>query len=111
VRVGRLSINADTWSALCDGEPLNLTRLEFRIVYCLASHFGRVTATDRLLRFVWRDDGGDGNVLKTHISHIRQKLSQAGTGLSITAVPNIGYVLNDDAGAVTQDALARSNVS
>jgi DNA-binding winged helix-turn-helix (wHTH) protein len=54
-----------------------------------------VTATDRLLRFVWRDDGGDGNVLKTHVSHIRQKLQQANSGLAITAVPNVGYILTD----------------
>lgn len=102
LRVGNLKIDPDNWTAVCNGRPIGLTRLEFRILYCLASHFGRVTATERLLRFVWRDDGGDGNVLKTHISHIRQKMSQAASGLAISAVPNVGYVLNEaDAPALT----------
>jgi DNA-binding response OmpR family regulator len=111
LEVGRLTINPDTWSATCNGESVNLTRLEFRILYCLASHFRRVTATERLLRFVWRDDGGDGNVLKTHVSHIRQKLLNAGTGLVITAVPNVGYVLNESDGARYADSMSRSNAS
>jgi DNA-binding response OmpR family regulator len=111
LQVGRLAINPDTWSTTCNGETVNLTRLEFRILYCLASHFRRVTATERLLRFVWRDDGGDGNVLKTHISHIRQKLLQAESGLAITAVPNVGYVLNETEQVTFPGALARSNAS
>jgi DNA-binding response OmpR family regulator len=54
-----------------------------------------------LLRFVWRDDGGDANVLKTHISHVRQKLAAAGVRLQINAVPGIGYVLKQEEDAVT----------
>jgi DNA-binding response OmpR family regulator len=110
LQIGRLSIDRDAWSVSCDEQPLKLTRLEFRILYCLASHFGRVTPTDRLLRFVWRDDGGDGNVLKTHISHIRQKLAQGGTGLAITAVPNVGYAL-DDRDPASLAPMARTHVS
>lgn len=110
VQVGRLTIDPDTWSVMCDGEAISLTRLEFRILYCLASHFQRVTPTERLLRFVWRDDGGDGNVLKTHISHIRQKLANAGSNLAITAVPNVGYQLLES-DVSYRDTSARSNAS
>jgi DNA-binding response OmpR family regulator len=109
--VGRLAIDPDNWSVTCEGEPISLTRLEFRILHCLASHFRKVTSTERLLRFVWRDDGGDANVLKTHISHIRQKLMQGTTGLVITAVPNVGYVLNDAENAGYLSEVARSNAS
>ena len=88
-----LTIDPDTWSVSHKDRPLNLTRIEFRILYCLAAHFGRVTPTDRLLRYVWSGEGGDSNVLKTHLSHVRQKFAANGIPLSITAVPNIGYVL------------------
>jgi DNA-binding winged helix-turn-helix (wHTH) protein len=57
-----------------------------------------VTPSDRLLRFVWRDDGGDVNVLKTHISHVRQKLSAAGVQIQINAIPGIGYMLKTEDG-------------
>lgn len=105
VQVGPLSIDPDTWSATCYGEGIGLTRLEFRILHCLASHYQRVAATERLLRFVWGGEGGDANVLKTHISHIRAKLARAGTGLGITAIQNVGYVLNE-APAPAQDPRA-----
>lgn len=111
IRVGRLVIDPDTWTVLSDGASVGLTRLEFRILYCLASHFRRVAPTDRLLRFVWRDEGGDANVLKTHISHIRQKLAHAGSELLITAIPNVGYALNDAGAETFDDVAARSNAS
>jgi DNA-binding response OmpR family regulator len=96
--VGELTMDPDTWSATCGDRRLSLTRLEFRILYCLASHAGRVTPSDRLLRFVWRDEGGDVNVLKTHISHVRQKLSAAGVQIQINAIPGIGYMLKTEDG-------------
>lgn len=109
-----LAIDPDTWSVSYDGQPLSLTRIEFRILYCLASHFGRVTPTDRLLRYVWSGEGGDSNVLKTHLSHVRQKFGAKGIPLSITAVPNIGYVLRAAVAAGEVDEpgeAARSHVS
>lgn len=109
-----LTIDPDTWSVSHDGRPLSLTRIEFRILYCLAAHFGRVTPTDRLLRYVWSGEGGDSNVLKTHLSHVRQKFAAKGIPLSITAVPNIGYVLRS-VEAVAEidesDIASRSHVS
>jgi DNA-binding response OmpR family regulator len=112
--VGGVIINPDTWTVTYQDAPVGLTRLEFRILHCLASHFNRVTPTGRLLSFVWQDDGGDTNVLKTHISHVRQKLSGVGARLIITAVPNVGYMLKapiDDATPVRLGAAVRSNVS
>jgi len=93
IRIGQLMIDRDTWSVTCGDNPVKLTRLEFRILYCLASHYGKVTPTERLLRFVWRDEGGDANVLKTHISHVRHKLAEVTGDMSITALPNVGYQL------------------
>lgn len=112
--LGGLRINPDTWSVTYGDALLTLTRIEFRILYCLASHFARVTPTDRLLRYVWSDEGGDSNVLKTHLSHIRQKLAAHGIELSITAVPNVGYILRADEEAEPAFAVssaARSNAS
>jgi DNA-binding response OmpR family regulator len=112
--IGGVVINPDTWTVTFEDEPIALTRLEFRILHCLASHFNRVTPTGRLLSFVWQDDGGDTNVLKTHVSHVRQKLASAGASLLITAVPNIGYTLKAPAEGrppVRISAGARSNAS
>ena len=56
------------------GEAVRMTRLETRILYFLVSNAGRVLTTERLIELAWNYDGGDAFSLKTHISHIRQKL-------------------------------------
>jgi two-component system OmpR family response regulator len=76
------------------GVPIRLTRLEARVLYLLVRNAGRVVQTDRLIDYVWNYDGGDSFALKTHICHIRQKLSliKRRPGY-ISSVPHVGYVL------------------
>jgi DNA-binding winged helix-turn-helix (wHTH) protein len=52
-----------------------------------------VATVERLLQFAWTSDRGDLNVLKTHISHLRRKLSAHADGerIAIENVPGIGY--------------------
>jgi DNA-binding response OmpR family regulator len=91
---------ADLWVDLQAHEvrlgdsPLRLTRLETRILYLLLSNAGRVVATQRLIEFTWNYEGGDAFALKTHISHIRQKLGRTkGQPGYISSVPQLGYLL------------------
>jgi DNA-binding response OmpR family regulator len=72
-----------------------LTRLEARALYFLISNVGRVVQSQRLIELIWNYEGGDTFSLKTHISHIRHKLSDAkGDGVQIISVPRIGYRLD-----------------
>jgi DNA-binding response OmpR family regulator len=74
---------------------VQLTPLEFRLLYMLAMNEGRVIPYDRLVEYAWGYDGGDSSLLKTHMSHIRSKLGIGGTGPgSIRAIPGVGYSLN-----------------
>src|SRR5206468_3724801 len=71
---------------------VRLTRLEARALYLLVRNAGRVVQTDRLIDFVWNYEGGDSFALKTHISHIRQKLKLIkGQPGYINSVPYLGY--------------------
>ncbi len=73
---------------------LRMTRLETRILYFLVSNAGRVLPTERLIELVWNYEGGDAFALKTHISHIRQKLGIAkGEPGYIGSLPHVGYTL------------------
>jgi DNA-binding response OmpR family regulator len=77
-----------------NGSPVRLTRLETRILFVLVSNAGRVVTSDRLIEFVWNYEGGDAFALKTHISHIRQKLDLTkGQPGYIGSVPQVGYML------------------
>jgi DNA-binding response OmpR family regulator len=92
---GPMVIDLDSFTLTLDDKPVQLTRLEFRLLYCLSANLGRVVATSRLIDFAWGLDGdSDGSLLKTHISHIRRKLQEASDQpISIRAVPGVGYTL------------------
>jgi DNA-binding response OmpR family regulator len=91
-----LVIDLDSFGVLFEGKPVQLTRLEFRLLYCLAANSGRVVATSRLIDFAWGLDGeGDGSLLKTHVSHIRRKLREVSDcPVVIKAFPGVGYSLH-----------------
>ena len=87
-------VDLDAHEVRKHGVAVRLTRLEARILYHLVSNAGRVLPTDRLIELVWNYEGGDAFALKTHISHIRQKLGvQKGQPGYIGSVPHIGYRL------------------
>jgi DNA-binding response OmpR family regulator len=95
-RVGDLVLDLQTQEATKNGELVPLTRLEFRILYMLAINVGRVVPYSRLIEYVWGYyDEGSANLLKTHISHIRQKLGlpRGAKDGPIKGVLGVGYML------------------
>jgi DNA-binding response OmpR family regulator len=94
VRVGDLALSLNTHEVTRAGVPIRLTPLEFRILYLLAMNEGQVIPYARLVDYAWGYEGGDANLLKTHICHIRQKLGLPleGEG-SIRSLPTVGYSL------------------
>ena len=93
--VGELHLDLQSHEATRGGTPVQLTPLEFRILYLLAMNEGRVIPYSRLVEYAWGYDGGDASLLKTHISHIRSKLGMPSEGPgSIKAVTGVGYSLD-----------------
>jgi DNA-binding response OmpR family regulator len=91
---GDIRVDLEAFDVSRGGVSVRLTRLETRILYFLVSNAGRVLTTDRLIELAWNYEGGDAFALKTHISHIRQKLgTQKGEAGYIASVPHIGYRL------------------
>jgi len=94
LRVGDLLLDLQSHETTKAGNPIQLTPLEFRILFILAMNPGRVIPYSRLVEYAWGYDNGDANLLKTHICHIREKLGMpldARDG--IKAVPSVGYRL------------------
>ncbi len=95
LRAGDLVLDGESHEVRRDGQAVQLTPIEFRLLYLLASNVGRVVRGERLVEYAWGYDEGDVTLLKTHISHIRTKLQLPATGPgSIQAVPRLGYRLN-----------------
>ena len=94
VQAGDLVLDLNSHDTMRGGVPIELTAIEFRILFMLASNASRVIPYTRLVEYAWGYDSGDANLLKTHICHIREKLGlplEARTG--IKAVPGVGYRL------------------
>ena len=94
VRAGDLHLDLQSHEATKAGRPVQITVLEFRILYLLAMNEGRVIPYSRLVEYAWGYEGGDSSLLKTHICHLRRKLGLPGDGPgSVKAVPGVGYTL------------------
>ena len=94
VRAGGLVLSLRTYEVTSKGSPVHLTPLEFRILYLLALNEGQILPYARLVDYAWGYDGGDANLLKTHICHIREKLGLPVDGEgSIRSLSTVGYIL------------------
>jgi DNA-binding response OmpR family regulator len=94
VRIGDVLLDLQSYSVKAHDRDIQLTPLEFRILYLLGVNEGRVIPYSRLVEYAWGYEGGDSSLLKTHICHIRQKLNlSAGKNGGIRAVPGVGYSL------------------
>jgi len=95
VQVGDLALDRESHEVTKNNRPVQLKRLEFRILYMLAQNVGRVVPYSRLVEYGWGYyDEATFNPLKTHVSRIRMKLGLGTHGANaLSAVRGVGYVL------------------
>jgi two-component system, OmpR family, alkaline phosphatase synthesis response regulator PhoP len=77
-----------------DGNPIELTALEFDLLRVLAENRGRVLTREQLLEHVWGGTYyGDSRVVDVHLGHVRQKLGRPGL---LETVRGVGYRFEDE---------------
>jgi len=88
---GGIVIDDAAYSAVKDGEPLDLTYTEFELLKYLVQHPGRVFSREHLLADVWGYDYyGGTRTVDVHIRRLRAKLGPEHESL-IGTVRNVGY--------------------
>jgi two-component system OmpR family response regulator len=93
LRLADLEMDEDTHEVLRGGQPVELTRTEFRLLRYLLMNSGRVLSRAQILDHVWDYDfGGDASVLETYISYLRRKVDRTEPQL-IHTVRGVGYVM------------------
>ncbi|HCV36106.1 MAG TPA: hypothetical protein DF783_04195 [Acidimicrobiaceae bacterium] len=91
VEYGPLALNLETYQAAVDGEPLDLTYMEYELLKFLASSPGKVFTREALLSRVWGYDYyGGARTVDVHIRRLRAKLGEEHAGL-IHTVRSVGY--------------------
>ncbi len=94
IRAGRLVFDLSSDEAIVDGQILQLTRRELRVLSALMKRRGRVLLRESLEQAVYRlDDYVQSNTLDSHISRLRRKLADANAGIEIHSIRGVGYFL------------------
>ena len=90
---GPLRINLDTYEAVVDERPLDLTYMEYELLRFLASQPGRVFTREALLNQVWGYEYyGGARTVDVHVRRLRAKLGEENADL-IQTVRSVGYRL------------------
>ena len=93
-----LKIDDDAHRATFNGNMLDLTPVEFRLLKTLAASPGRVFSRDRLLDNLYLDHRVvTDRTVDSHIKNLRRKLEQAAPGQDpIRSIYGVGYKLEID---------------
>ena len=97
LEVRSLIINRDSHEVkTLDGGDIQLTALEFGILYLLASHPNRVFSADEIFERVWKQESVvSAKTVMVHVSHLRDKIEEATGGEKIIqTVWGVGYKID-----------------
>ena len=87
-------INKDTHEFYFNEKKVELTKIEFEILWILCQNRGKVIKTDELFSKVWRSKyfEKDNNTVMVHIRHLREKMNDIGKKPKyIKTVYGVGY--------------------
>jgi two-component system, OmpR family, response regulator len=94
---GQLVMNIDRHVVTYEGDPIELSATEFRLLEVLLDHQDRVVTREQLLRDVWNIDfDSETSVLDTYISYVRRKIHRDDFA-PITTIRGVGFKLVDQA--------------
>lgn len=87
-------LNLNDASLSYEGERIELTKNEYRILQILMARKGEIVSRDEIMRALWEDDSFvDDNTLTVNVTRLRKKLEEAGLSGYIKTKKGIGYVV------------------
>ena len=92
ITVGTVSLNSITQDVLLDGEMLDLTAYEYRLLHYLMLNAGKVISKMELTDHLYEEDTDrDSNVIEVFIRRLRKKLDPEATLMPIETLRGRGY--------------------
>jgi len=90
LRLGAVVLDRDAHRAFVDGEEMELTPLEFRLLEVLMERRGRAQSRRQLLQAVWDTNAAiETRTVDMHVARLRSKMGPAGD--LIETVRGVGY--------------------
>ncbi len=94
---GDLKLDRVSFELSSPSGKLPLTAKEFQIMESFMNHPSQIISAERLMEKIWGFDSDlEINVVWTYISYLRKKLKLLQSGVTIKAVRNIGYTLENE---------------
>lgn len=92
-----LIINPNNHNVTFDGKSMQLTKKEFDLLFCLASHAGQVLSKEQIYKMIWDEESAYNvdEVVKAHIKALRKKMGKDGAKY-IQNVWGIGYRFSEE---------------
>jgi two-component system response regulator RegX3 len=93
--VGGLHLDLERYEARVEGEPVQLTQSELKLLALLSRDAGRVYSRREIMQHLWESDYiGDARAADLHISNIRRKIEHdPGNPERLLTVRGAGYKL------------------
>lgn len=90
VRIGNTEIHMESGKVFADGNAVELTALEYRLLLIFAANKGVLLSRSQILDKIWDMDGNfvEDNTLTVYVKRLREKLGKA---INIETVRGIGY--------------------
>lgn len=90
ITVGALELRPDQYEITLDGQKMDLTKSEYKLLECLMSHQGKVLSRESLIKEI-QGDGVNvvGRTVDTHVFGLRKKLGPHSE--MIETIRGIGY--------------------
>ncbi len=89
---GRIALNTDTQQVSLDGNRLDITAFEYRLLEYLMRHSSEAVSKASLADYLYpHDDDRDSNVIEVIIGRLRRKLDPDGSLKPIETLRNRGY--------------------
>jgi DNA-binding response OmpR family regulator len=98
---GPLELNLREHAATKDGQPLDLTVTEFRMLHFLMSNAGAVVPSSAILKHVWgHDTAGGSETVRVTLHRLRRKIEEdPNSPVLLRTVPGVGVILKAEGAA------------
>lgn len=95
--LANLRIDTDTHKVIAYEKEVKLTPIEFKILFLLASHPGKVFSTDEIFEKVWNEKMFEANnTVMVHIRRLREKIEENPRNAQIIkTVWGVGYKIDE----------------
>ncbi len=96
IKNGELLILPDQHKVLKESREVNLTNIEFRILYVLALHQGITLSKEKIYNYVWNGEYlQDDSNITSHVRRLRKKIEDNPSQPEyIQTVRGVGYKMN-----------------